>query len=1319
MNAARALGRWLWWALALGVILYAVLVAIGREFLPRLDQLQPRIDELLSARLGARVSVADLDGDWTGLAPRLRIGSAHFAPVQDDAPDFLVIEGFDAELRLLRSLLGRQPDWAELRVRRLSIRLTETAAGWRLHGTPGAGGGGAVQRLATILLAARRTRIGELELVLAFRSGEEARLGARDLLLENFGSFHRVGGRVAQAGQDIAALAAEWRAADPVQGWRDSEGRAYLRFSRLDLSGALGVLLRGLAPDWARRLAPVTAPIAAELWLDAAHGRADLRGRIAAPRLPLAGALAEAAVRDLHADLTGWIAPGRDWGLRVQDLDFTWRDRDIHPLTLGFRQPLGDTQAPRFSVAADHLDLATLHAMAAATGLLPAKVAEILAALNPTGGLINPLLEIDLGAADPVTRVQAELAAIAVDSWRHSPVVRGVSGSLVATPRGGTLRLDGQDRVQLGFPTAYDHLLQVGAVRGSVDFALDAEHRALDIYGSDIEVAAPEGAGRIATAFRLWQPLTPGGEGEMWLSAGIRDTNPGYARQFLPKVLDPQLQGWLAAALGEMSIPEGAFIWRGPFIKEAGPRRTIQVYVRVADADIRFDPQWPGLTGVAAQVAVDDVRVRGTASTATIAGVPVADIRFRTTASEVSGKPLLAVTAQAATQADRGLAVLAQSPLRERVAALRDWQAAGQAEVDLDLAIPLSKDHRGERYRVAARLADASLQHGASGLRFENIRGELKFAEHLGLQGDAIAFRLWGQPLTATVRSHASRGIEFTSAGQVEAQALPGWPEWLRHRVSGTAAYRASYRIPAGDEVPRLEITSDLVGVQSELPAPFAKPVAEPLPLALRFAFTSGATDVDGSLGALGTARARLTGGGLERIGIRLGGDAAALPAAPGLQLAGHLNALDLDQWRTLLPADGSPGRALAALDPRLDLRLDRLRAAGLQLDDLHLVARHGGDAWQLHADSPTLSGTLIWPLREGGRPALDLEHLVLPKPDLDAPGSRLATLDPRALPELDFATRGLRVGNNELGEIAFALRRLPAGIRAQDIRGEITGLRAGSGDSAPPSLAWELRGDSHRSRFSGIVLADDLAGVLRAWNLPGAIESDATLLVADLEWSGRPWEFRARNLRGDAGTRIRDGTFHRASGATSSALMKLIGLVNFDTWLRRLQFDFSDLFASGVAFDELKTTVRFDAGILEFVGPVKVELPSGRMRLEGSADLIAETIDAHLVATLPVGTNLPWIAALAGGLPAAAGVYLTSRIFDRQVDRLSSLGYRVTGPWGDPRIEVERVFSDKAKSGPKAPGSKESGAKESGAKESAPNPSPPAQSAPRARTPQ
>ena len=1277
MKVARSTLRWLWTLAALAIILYAVVVAVAREFLPRLDQLQPRIDNLLSERLGARVAVTGLDGDWTGLAPRLRVAEAHFAPMPD-APEFLAIEGFDAELRLLRSLLARQPDWSDLHIRRLRVRLTETANGWRLYAPSGATTG-AVQRLATILLTGQRTRVDAAELVLAFRSGEEARLGIRDLLLENRADFHRAGGRITLAGADVATLAAEWRAADPVRDWRDSEGRAHLQFSRLDLAGTLGVLLRGLAPDWARRLAPVAVPIAAELWLDAAGGRADLRGQIAAERLALAGALAEDAPRDLRADLTGWIVPGEDWGLRLQDLTFFWRDHAIRPLNLAIRQPLGATGPPRFRVAGDHLDLATLNAMALATGLLPAKAAAAFAALNPTGSLRDPLVEIDLGDPRLVTHVQATLDDVAVDSWHHSPIVRGVSGTLAASPRGGTLTLAGQGDIQLGFPTAYDQLLRLGAARGSVAFSLDAGYRALEVYGSDLEVTAPEGAGRIAAAFRLWQPLTPGDGGEMWLSAGIRDTNPGYARQFLPKVLDPQLQDWLAAALGEMIIPEGAFLWRGPFAKEAGAARTIQVYVRAADADIRFDSQWPGLSGVDAQVTVDDTRVAGVANTATIAEVPVQDVRFHSEPSPASGKPLLAVTATATTQADRGLAVLAQSPLRERVAALRDWQAAGAVEVALDLAIPLSKDHRGERYRVNARLTDASLQHNASGLRFERISGDLKFAEGRGLHGEALAFRLWGQPLTATVHSPPEGGIEFTSAGQIAAGQLPGWPDWLRSQVSGSTDYRASYRIGTDTGEPGLEITSDLVGLKSDLPAPFIKDAEQALPLALRFSFATAETGLEARLGALATARARLANGQLERIGITLGGAPANLPATPGLRLDGRLETLDLDQWRALLPAGGGPGQALVALDPRLDLRLDRLRGGGLELDDLHLNAALAGDAWQLHTDSPALAGTLTLPVA-GDRPlTLDLDHLVLPKPNLGDPSNRLAALDPRALPELDFATRGLRIGERQLGDIAFSLRRLPDGIRAQDIRGELTGLRAGNGGT-PPLLDWERHGDDHGSRFVGTVLSDDLAGVLRAWNLPGAIESQETALVLALEWAGRPWELRARNLHGEAGVRIRDGTFRRATGATSNAVMKLIGLVNFDTWLRRLQLDFSDLFAAGMAFDELKTQLHFDTGTLHFEQPVKVDLPSGKMRLEGSADLIAETIDAHLVATLPVGTNLPWIAALAGGLPAAAGVYLTSRIFDRQVDRISSLGYRVTGPWSDPRIEVERVFSDKAK---------------------------------------
>ena len=54
-GALRAALRWLWMLAALAVIAYAALVALGRELLPRLDGLQPRLDSTLSQHLGAEV----------------------------------------------------------------------------------------------------------------------------------------------------------------------------------------------------------------------------------------------------------------------------------------------------------------------------------------------------------------------------------------------------------------------------------------------------------------------------------------------------------------------------------------------------------------------------------------------------------------------------------------------------------------------------------------------------------------------------------------------------------------------------------------------------------------------------------------------------------------------------------------------------------------------------------------------------------------------------------------------------------------------------------------------------------------------------------------------------------------------------------------------------------------------------------------------------------------------------------------------------------------------------------------------------------------
>lgn len=1276
---AGRLLRWAWAFSALLVIVYALVVAAGRELLPRLDDLQPRLDAALSERLGAVVEARQLNGAWTRLSPRLWAGSVRMASTPGQPP-FLVMDDLGAEIDLLSSLFAQRPVWSDLSLARLQISLAETPSGWTLD-SGASDTQGAARQVIDMLLAGRRTRIARTEITLHFRSGASELITANNLLLENSGDFHRAGAALEIAGEEFATALAEWRGDVDAAGadWRALEGRSYLKLSRLNLAGSLGVILRGLAPDWARQLAPVAAPVDAELWLTApGNGRAEIVGRIATDTLPLGADAAASPLRDLKADITGWIGPD-DRGLRLQNLACNWNGRDIAPLILEFRQRLG-TASRNFSLAADHLDLGTLNTMVLAADVLPEKAADVLTALHPTGRLLYPRVAFDLDLPGSVTGLQATLENVAVASWRGSPAVTGVSGTLAATGHGGVLTLDGKTELAMRFPEAYADFFRVGQARGAVGFTLSEDYSLLTIGGAALDIDASGGAGSIRAAFSLSQPLAPGAHGELWLTAGIRNSSAAYARQYIPRVLEPELLAWLDRALGDMRVVEGGFIWRGSIEKEAGPRRAIEVYARVAEGAIDYDPEWPGLTDLNAYVVVDNTEVSGRAATATIAGVPVRDIRFRTIEVAGNSKPLLAVTATAATEVSRALGVLAQSPLRRRVEPLHDWRAEGPVRVALDLRIPLSKQHAGEHYRVAAKLADAALTHRASGLAFERIRGDLSFSDIDGLTAQGLTARFWGQYLTATIRGDAHGETRIESHGQVALEALPVWPDWLRGTVAGDTDYSASYRIPGDGKPSQLVLESSLQGVRSSLPAPFAKANPDaPLPLRLGLTFDAATSELDAHLGADLAARARFGDGRIERAEVALGGVAANLPSAPGLSVRGHLDALDVDAWRERLPAAAGAQNFMSAYAPRLKLDITTLQAAGLQLDGISVAGAVAEGAWRLHGDSATAAGDLVVPL-DGSPVGLHLDHLVLPKPDFASDQGVLSRFDPRSLPELDFSTQGLRIGARELGHIGFRLRRVPDGIQASAMHGEITGLAFGAGE-APSTLDWRRLGERDLTRFEGRIESDDLAGVLRAWDLPGAIESERATFATALEWDDKPWKFSARALRGEVALQITKGAFHRTSGAATNVAMKLIGLINFDTWLRRLRLDFSDLFASGVAFDEVKTTLAFDTGTLNFAQPVKVDLPSGKMRLEGRADLIAETIDAHLVATLPVGTNLPWIAALAGGLPAAAGVYLTSRVFDRQVDKISSLGYRVSGPWEDPHIEVERIFSDSAKS--------------------------------------
>ena len=157
----------------------------------------------------------------------------------------------------------------------------------------------------------------------------------------------------------------------------------------------------------------------------------------------------------------------------------------------------------------------------------------------------------------------------------------------------------------------------------------------------------------------------------------------------------------------------------------------------------------------------------------------------------------------------------------------------------------------------------------------------------------------------------------------------------------------------------------------------------------------------------------------------------------------------------------------------------------------------------------------------------------------------------------------------------------------------------------------------------------------------------------------------------------IEQGNFLEVSSGTTGAL-RVVNILNLAEIVRRLSL--SHMFESGIPFDSVQGEVFLHGGVIEVAG-MDVEGPSS-FHFSGLSDVAEESLNGELVATFPVANNLPWVAALTASLPIAAGVYLVSKVFQNQVDRLSSAVYSIGGSWDDPKVRFDRMFDDTVQRG-------------------------------------
>jgi len=518
-------------------------------------------------------------------------------------------------------------------------------------------------------------------------------------------------------------------------------------------------------------------------------------------------------------------------------------------------------------------------------------------------------------------------------------------------------------------------------------------------------------------------------------------------------------------------------------------------------------------------------------------------------------------------------------------------------------------------------------------------------------------------------------------------------------------------------------IASDLAGVSLDLPAPYGKLAGDEKPLEFTLSLQASQAQVDvrynGNLQAL-LRTDRTRNNSLLNANIALASEAKFSEQAQFF-VSGFLPDIDLDAWKAVLERyktnsirltpvvardfsslqpsavlepEAEPVGLIAGLPFRAEVTLGKYELGAATLENLKVIAVPVRAAWQLEVENALVAGKVLVPDSRFTPLQVDLARLSLSKAMLGQenvaatgpdpavalipvePVKPVVAMDPSKLPLANISIAALMMDDKNYGNWSLQLRPDSKGVVIDNIRGSMRSLTISAADDPldGAKLIWQNTAEGTQTRFIGSLSAGNIAEVLRAWERPDTLESRSAHFRTDLFWHGSPQDFKLVNLGGEMTIAIEKGSFKR-EGSAGEGVLRLMSLLNFDTLARRMQLDFSDLYKSGLAYDEIRGKVRFNQGTLLFEEPLLVSTASSRLQMAGTINLRNETINTRLVATLPVAGNLTFFAALATGLPAAAGVYLVSKLFKKQVDQATSISYTITGGWDNPIMSFDRLF--------------------------------------------
>lgn len=1267
-------------AFAVVVILLAVLVGLARLALVQVPEYRGQIETWAGEALGWPVAIGAMDARLGLRGPELRFTNARV--LTRDRQGTLVVAAtgymqFDS-FALLRGQL--RPGAVSLAGVSLRIERNKERR-WRLLGEEGpafgdgasvlAEAGSGLPRLEDLPAGRLRLEDVRVEFEDQYRAlgpweflvdalelqlgGGQLELSVSGMLPEALGAKLALSGRI--TAQDELGRPREWNAG--------------VSFTALDLEAV------GAASGRPQRV-PATGIVDGNLSVEAdGAGLGRIVGDVLARDLRLPQAPADSAP-EAHTpyDHLGaafeWTRTAAGWHARVTDLDVERDGRRWVSPTAAITVD-SDPAVRRIEARAEHVELADLAPLAR---WLPPAARTIAGQMAPSGTVRELEAHLDLPVDEersPDIYVGARFEALSLEAYERWPAIRNVSGRISGDLYKGSVVLDTRE-AEVALPWMFRAPIGLVAAEATVDWLRDEQQ--LRLRTPRFTLVNDDASATGAAALTI---PSDGSSPQLELEAVVRDIRLAAAPRYLPVNKTPvKVVAWLDRALRAGRVDEARLALHGATRKfpyrdgEGG----FKVEFDVVEGELDFDPRWPNVTGLDAEVRFENEGLRVDVRSARLLDVEAGPAQA---AIPDLARGMLAITGEASgSLAEFREFVLAAEQLEKALGAglaPADF-SAGRASAELDLSLPLLALAEF-RALVELRITDGVASYGFLGAPLSDIDARLSI-DNAQVTARDISATLAGWPVSADVLVDEDGAVRVEARGRLDASGLARVLRApLDSLVTGEGDWAGTLRFPApGRPAPlRLEISSLLEDFASDLPEPLRKRAGEARSLRVRAEFPdSELMDLEFEWEDTLQVSARVDRSGPEPVFAAVPGAIAGEPS--GLVFRGTIDQLDLGAWLGVELPGEARGRALNELVAGGKLLVGEVSAPLIRLEDALLELSRGDDRWRLDIAANRALGRVEVPFTlYGDEPVvvrLDQLRLAGAGAAAEGPDAAPVVLHPAKVPGLDIEIEDVHWGTVRVGSVSARVLHEADGI-------ELIGLEAiGRGFILQAEGRSRLSESIDESRLGLRINSDNVGATLEFTGFRRSMDAREGRFEADVSWRGGLRSDWLAAIEGEAAIMVRDG---KLVGVEPGA-GRVFGLLSIQALPRRLALDFKDVFGEGTSFDRIAGDFRLADGHA-FTENLLMRGPAADMVVVGRTGIVARDYDQTAVIAADLGRTLPVAGAVVAGPAVGAALYLLSEMLRKPFK--TQVTYRLTGPWENPVIEKLAAGSTSPRAEPPA----------------------------------